>query len=85
VPDFSALFANAEAPPEAVEMVKKLSYALGSGRYFSDPEVVHSAVYIAAGLVFAKKGINFAKPWILMRIPNMRAVFSDVEEPRIVF
>jgi hypothetical protein len=48
-------------------------------------EVVHSAVYIADDLVFTKNGINFAQPWILMRIPNMRAVFSYVEEPRIVY
>jgi hypothetical protein len=47
-------------------------------------EVIHSAVYIADDLVFTKNGINFAQPWILMRIPNLRAVFSYQDEPRIV-
>jgi hypothetical protein len=48
-------------------------------------EVIHSAVYIAEDLVFTKNGINFAQPWILMRIPNLREVFTVGEEPKVAY
>ena len=51
----------------------------------SKGQVIHSAVYIADDLVFTKNGINFAQPWILMRIPNLRGVFTFSEEPQIVY
>lgn len=51
----------------------------------SKSEVIHSAVYIAEDLVFTKNGINFAQPWILMRIPNMCEVFTVNEEPKIAY
>jgi hypothetical protein len=51
----------------------------------SKSEVIHSAVYIAEDLVFTKNGINFAQPWILMRIPNLREVFTQGEEPKVAY
>lgn len=48
-------------------------------------EVIHSAVYIAENLVFTKNGINFAQPWILMRIPNMCEAFTTGEEPKVAY
>ena len=51
----------------------------------SKSEVIHSAVYIADDLVFTKNGINFAQPWILMRIPNMCEVFTSGEEPKVAY
>ncbi|MFZ0616353.1 MAG: hypothetical protein WAN16_07875 [Chthoniobacterales bacterium] len=32
---------------------------------------VHSAVYLADDVVFTKNGINYAQPWILMRIKDL--------------
>jgi hypothetical protein len=77
----------------ASRYIKENCYSIGKPSRCGDlvflvnrqDEVVHSAVYIADDLVFTKNGINFAQPWILMRIPNMRSVFSHVEEPRIVY
>jgi len=51
----------------------------------SKGEVIHSAVYIADDLVFTKNGINFAQPWILMRIPNMCEAFTVNEAPKIAY
>ncbi len=51
----------------------------------SKGEVIHSAVYIADDLVFTKNGVNFAQPWILMHIPNLREVFTFTEEPRVLY
>lgn len=51
----------------------------------SKSEVIHSSVYIADDLVFTKNGINFAQPWILMRIPNMCEVFTSGEEPKVAY
>lgn len=51
----------------------------------SKGEVIHSAVYIADNLVFTKNGINFAQPWILMRIPNLCEVFTSGEEPKVAY
>lgn len=48
-------------------------------------EVVHSAVYIAEDFVFTKNGINFAQPWILMRIPKMSEAFTVGEEPTVAY
>ena len=37
----------------------------------------HSAVYLAEDLVFTKNGENYTMPWILMRIPDLHAIFPD--------
>lgn len=48
--------------------------------------VIHSAVYIADDIVFTKNGINYAQPWILMRINNMADQFSSgLTSPKIVY
>lgn len=77
----------------ASSYIKQNCYSIGKPSMCGDlvflinkkDEVIHSAVYIADDLVFTKNGINFAQPWILMRIPNLRAVFSYQDEPRIVY
>ena len=48
-------------------------------------EVIHSAVYIAADLCFTKNGINFAQPWILMRMERLRDVYTFSGEPTMLF
>lgn len=47
--------------------------------------VIHSAVYIADDIVFTKNGINFAQPWILMRMKNLLGAYTGMEEPRAVY
>lgn len=41
-------------------------------------QVIHSSVYIADDVVFSKNGINYAQPWMLMRINNMLGNFSQL-------
>ncbi len=49
----------------------------------SDGNAIHSAVYIADDIVFTKNGNNYAQPWILMRLPNLLALYSITDTPRI--
>lgn len=44
---------------------------------------VHSAVYIADDIVFTKNGNNYAQPWVLMRLPNLVALYSVTDTPRV--
>ncbi len=77
----------------ASNYIKQNCYQIGKPSMIGDlvfllntkGEVIHSAVYIADDLVFTKNGINFAQPWILMRIPNMREAFTVTEEPQIAY
>ena len=48
-------------------------------------EVIHSAVYIAADLCFTKNGVNFAQPWILMRLERLRDVYTFDGEPNVLY
>ena len=41
--------------------------------------VMHSSVYLADNIVFTKNGINFAQPWVTMRINDMVGYFSALE------
>jgi hypothetical protein len=47
--------------------------------------VIHSAVYIADDIVFTKNGVNYAQPWILMRMKNLLGVYTGAAEPKTVF
>jgi len=47
--------------------------------------VIHSAVYIADDLVFTKNGINYAQPWILMRIKTLLGVYTCTAEPKVLY
>lgn len=77
----------------ASNYIKQNCYQIGKPTMIGDlvfllnskGEVIHSAVYIADDLVFTKNGINFAQPWILMRIPNMREAFTVTEEPQVAY
>lgn len=48
-------------------------------------EVIHSAVYIADNICFTKNGVNFAQPWILMRMTDLSDVYTTDGEPKILF
>jgi hypothetical protein len=49
----------------------------------SDGNAIHSAVYIADDIVFTKNGNNYAQPWVLMRLPNLLALYSVTDTPRL--
>ncbi len=49
----------------------------------SEGNAIHSAVYIADDIVFTKNGNNYAQPWVLMRLPNLLALYSVTDTPRI--
>lgn len=51
----------------------------------SQNRVVHSSVYLADNIVFTKNGINFAQPWVTMRISDMIGYFSALEPVRIAY
>ena len=40
-------------------------------------EIRHSAVYLAADLVFSKIGKNYTMPWTIMRISDLQALYSN--------
>jgi len=97
---WSALnFFNATPDPRfqdnayASTFIKERCYQIGKPSMCGDlvflmdskGQVIHSAVYIADDLVFTKNGVNFAQPWILMRIPTLRGVFTFSEEPQLVY
>lgn len=77
----------------ASNYIKENCYKIGKPSMIGDlvfllnnkGEVIHSAVYIAEDLVFTKNGVNFAQPWILMRIPNLCETFTVSEAPQIVY
>lgn len=48
-------------------------------------EVLHSSVYIADDIVFTKNGVNYAQPWVLMRIKRMQGTFSHSEPTHIAY
>jgi hypothetical protein len=43
----------------------------------SKGQIRHSAVYIAADLVFTKNGKNCLTPWVFMRIADLQAMYSN--------
>lgn len=46
-------------------------------------QVIHSSVYIADDVVFSKNGINYAQPWMLMRIDDMLGNFSQLAPVKV--
>jgi hypothetical protein len=55
-------------------------YTFGDLLFFLDAngDAVHSCVYVADDIVFTKNGENMLTPWILMRLPNVRDLYSAV-------
>lgn len=45
---------------------------------------LHSAVYIAADLVFTKNGNSYQQPWMLMRLDNLLATYSSKGNVRLI-
>jgi hypothetical protein len=47
---------------------------------------IHSAVYLADGIVFTKNGNNFAQPWMLMHLDDLVAKYTvEVAPPMVVY
>jgi hypothetical protein len=42
-------------------------------------QIGHSAVYLADDLVFTKNGNNYTMPWIIMRIADLHAMYSNLQ------
>ena len=42
-------------------------------------EIGHSAVYLADDLIFTKNGNNYTMPWIIMRIADLHAMYSNLK------
>lgn len=51
----------------------------------SSGAIVHSAVHIAGDIVFTKNGVNYAQPWILMRMKNLISVYTQETPPEAIY
>lgn len=51
----------------------------------SSGAIVHSAVHIAADIVFTKNGMNYAQPWILMRMKHLINVYTQEKPPEVIY
>lgn len=38
-------------------------------------EAIHTCVYLADDFVFTKNGVNYAQPWVIMRLPDMLMIY----------
>jgi hypothetical protein len=45
---------------------------------------IHSAVHIADDIVFTKNGNNFSQPWMLMRMGDLLARYTDDAPPKML-
>lgn len=46
-------------------------------------QIVHSATYLAADVVYTKNGINLGQPWVLMHLDDMIGSYSSREPVRV--
>ncbi len=80
-------------PNYAVQFIRKNYYQIAAPSLYGDivllmndkQEVKHSAVYIAADIVFTKNGNNFRQPWMLMRIPDLLATYPSTPPMKAVY
>ncbi|HTY89473.1 MAG TPA: hypothetical protein VMB80_18630 [Candidatus Acidoferrum sp.] len=50
----------------------------------ADGEAIHSAVYLADGIVFTKNGNNMAQPWMLMHLDDLAAKYTTDAAPSMM-
>lgn len=64
---------------ESYEAVSE-PFRFGDVLFFLDGkgDAIHSCVYVADDIVFTKNGENMLTPWIFMRLPNVRDLYSSV-------
>ena len=60
---------------------------LGDVIIFVDAQGVtqHACVYIAGDIVFTKNGAQNTHPWVLMRLDQMRSLYSEPGGQTVVF
>jgi hypothetical protein len=60
-------------------------YAFGDVFMFMTPEgnALHSCVYIADDIVYTKNGENMAAPWLLMKVSDVKRIYSHVGQTSI--
>jgi hypothetical protein len=77
----------------AVPFIQKNFYQIAAPSRYGDVlllmnekgEVKHSAVYLAADLVFTKNGDNYRQPWMLMRIPDLQACYPATPPLKAIY
>ena len=81
-------------PAYTVAFLESHYYKIGAPTAYGDRvflldrngNAIHSAVYLADGLVFTKNGNNFAQPWMLMRLKDLIAEYTtDIAPPMAVY
>jgi len=80
-------------PGVVLEQVKKNYYQISAPSRYGDilllvneqKDIKHSAVFIADNIVFTKNGYNFHQPWMLMRIPDLLAMYPLTQHMKPVF
>jgi hypothetical protein len=60
-------------------------YGFGDVLMFMTPEgnALHSCVYIADDIVYSKNGENMAAPWLLMKVGDVKRVYSHLGQTNI--
>ena len=80
-------------PNYAIQYIQKNYYQIAAPSLYGDVlllmndknEIKHSAVYLAADLVFTKNGNNYRQPWMIMRIPDLLATYPNTPPMRQVY
>jgi hypothetical protein len=80
-------------PNYAIQFIQKNYYQIAAPSVYGDVlllmneknEIKHSAVYLAADLVFTKNGNNYRQPWMIMRIPDLLATYPNTPPMRMVY
>jgi len=70
-------------PAFAVPYIEKNYYRIAAPSEYGDllllvnskNTIIHSAVYLAADIVFTKNGNSYSQPWMLMHIPDLLATY----------
>lgn len=66
--------------PEKEKQFGDLLLLLGPGQ-----NALHMCVYLADDVVFTKNGANAIQPWVLMKVPEMLAIYQRLRPFDIVF
>jgi hypothetical protein len=78
-------------PQYTVAFLKANYYAIAKPGAYGDivfllnneSNAIHSAVYLADGIVFTKNGNNFAQPWMLMHLDDLVAKYTTDTPPPV--
>ena len=66
--------------PEKEKQFGDLLMLLGPGQ-----NALHMCVYLADDVVFTKNGANVIQPWVLMKVPEMLAIYQRLKPYDIIF